>query len=167
MSFSKECIRFEIASIRAGQKTGYVHINTTFHNETFVDIDVDLLQTYVNPTWSIEVTRWSLGGSVTNIFNISIRVCEMERLSTRDIFAKAVREGVLKLSNFTLTCPIAAGRYFVRGGAKMMRTLFPLRLFYEKNTYISLYFRFYEQIPRGNYTFLAEYLTNGVIKRYC
>lgn len=166
-SFSKECIKFEISSIRQNQKSEYVHINTTFQNETTLDVEADLLQSFVNPACNIEITKWSRGRSLTNIFNTTIRFCEMERLSSRDLFVKAIREFFLKLTNFTLTCPLASGRYSAKVRTKFARTLFPLRLFYEKDSFISLHFRFYEQIPRGNYTYLAEYLTNGLIKRYC
>lgn len=167
MPLSKECFKLEFAGIRHGQNSRYVHININFQNETFIDVNVDLLQSYVNPTWEIQATRWNLGRVSTKIFNTSIRVCEIERLSTRNLYMKAIRESVLKVTNFKLTCPIASGQYFMRIGTKIFRTIFPLRLFYEKNTFLSIYCRFYEQVPMGNYTLLAEYFVNTVIKRYC
>lgn len=64
----------------------------------------------------------------------------MERLSTSDLLVKAICEFVFKVSNFMLACPVLLDGVLQEWG---LRTLFPLRLSYEKDTFISLLFRVY------------------------
>ncbi|XP_037924338.1 uncharacterized protein LOC119660032 [Hermetia illucens] len=106
----RECMRIDMLSVRHGQTGGYTTIFSTFLNDTFVDIRADVLRTVENPTWGIEVTRWGPAQRSTNFFNTSILLCEMERMSRRNLFLQVFREVVKDMTNFTLKCPLVAGR---------------------------------------------------------
>lgn len=138
-----------------------------FLNETFVDINFVLLKTLTNPIWGIEVTRWGPGKSSTNFLNTSALVCEVERLSRRNVFLKGFHEAAKEMTNFTLACPIPAGPYFIRFSMDGLKKIFPGRLFYQPDTFIMVFFRFYEQKQKRNHTFFAHTLFNFKIKRYC
>lgn len=91
----------------------------------------------------------------------------MIRFSPRNPFVNALMAVIRELTNFTLTCPLRANGFFVRLDASNLKRLFPIRAFYEPNTFIHVHNRFYEQVPKGNFTLLAELVLNCVIKRYC
>lgn len=155
-----------MTAFRNGQKDGHVNINIFAANSTYFAAHVDLLQSYVNPTWNIEFYKLSSVLGSTLLSNISIRVCEMLRFSSRNLFVNAFMEVVREFTNFTLTCPLRANRFFVHLDTNNMKRLFPIRLFYEPNTFIQVRNEFYEQAPKGNFTLLAEFVLNCVIKRY-
>ncbi|XP_037923169.1 uncharacterized protein LOC119659253 isoform X2 [Hermetia illucens] len=163
----KECMRGELLSMRHEQIGGYVNIFSTFLNETFAEGKIDLFQTLVNPTLGIELTRWGLVESSTNLFNSSILICEIERMSRVNLFTKVFGEVVKKMTNFTLTCPLPAGVYFVRLGVDDLKRIFPLRLLYRENTFLTALAQFYEQKQKGDYTLFGQALFNFQIKRYC
>lgn len=160
-------MRVEILSIRHGQVGGYVNISSTFLNKTFIDIQIDLLRTLVNPTWGIEFTRWGPILSSINLFNTTMSVCDVERLSRRNLFLKMFRTVARGVTNFTLACPLPARRYSLRFSMANVKKIFPEHLFYQENTFLTVIDRFYEQIPKGNYTLFAQILFNYQIKRYC
>lgn len=156
-----------INSFSHGHKSGYVHINVTAANSTYMATQIDLLQSYMNPTWNIEVYRWSLIRGPTLLFYISIRTCEIKRFPPRNPFLNASLELAQKFTNFTLTCPLRADSYFVLLDFKSLWKIFPVRVFYQPETFIHSHQRFYEQAPKGNYTLLAEFQVNFIIGFYC
>lgn len=165
--FFQECLRIDILNIRHEQIGGYINITSTFLNDTFVDIRFDLLQTLANPTWGIEFTRWGPGQSSTNLFNTSILICQVERLSRRNLYLKMFRDSAKGMTNFTFACPLPAGRYFMRFGMDGIKSIFPGRLFYQENTFLTIIDRFYEQIQKGNHILFAQILYTYQIKRFC
>lgn len=136
-------MRTIINSFSHGQKNGYVIVNVTAANSTYMNFQADLLRPSSNPTWVAEVYKWSLSRGPTLLFNVSIRACEMQRFATRNPFTNALREFTRDLTNFSFTCPLEANRYFVNLD------------------------RFYEQVPKGNNTLLAEVALNFIVKSYC
>lgn len=102
----------------------------------FFDLKFDLLQTLVNPTSGIELTRWGLTQTSRNFFNSSILICEIERLSRANLFLKMFGEAAKKMTNFTLACPLPAGVYFLRFGMDELKRMFPGRLLYQQNTHL-------------------------------
>lgn len=165
--FFQECLRIDILNIRHEQIGGYINITSTFLNDTFVDIRFDLLQTLANPTWGIEFTRWGPGQSSTNLFNTSILICQVERLSRRNLYLKMFRDSAKGMTNFTFACPLPAGRYFMRFDMDGIKSIFPGRLFYQENTFLTIIDRFYEQIQKGNHILFAQILYTYQIKRFC
>lgn len=157
----------ELLSFRYGQIGGYCNVDSFFFNETFVDIEIDVLQTLEKPTWSIELTRWGPGQSSTTFFNTTVLACQVDRLSRRNLFLKAFHESARWMTNFTLACPLASGRYFIRTGVDTFKKIFPGRLLYQQNTFLTVYHRFYEQIQKKNSTLFAQMLVNFEIKRFC
>lgn len=157
----------ELFSFRYGQIDGYTNINVAFFNETFIDVRVDILQTLMKPTWGIELTRWRPGQNPTIFFNTTVLLCDMDRLSRRNLFLKAFYESAKGMTNFTLRCPLASGRYFIRISMNGVKRIFPGRLLYQENTFLTIFHRLYEQIPKENYTLFAHALVNCGIKRFC
>lgn len=154
-------------SFHHGQRSGYVSIKTTAANGTYLAFDVDLFHSYTNPTWNIELFRWSSTRGFNTLFNSSIRVCEMQRFSARNPFMKGFVKVVLELSNFTLTCPLPANRYYIRLSADSVPKIFPMYALFQPNARFHLQNRFYEQNPRGNYTLLAELVINLILRPDC
>lgn len=158
----------EITSFRGGQQSQYIRMNTTYANETFLMAYFDFVETYVNPIYRIYVTRWtSIRTPVLQLFNASIRVCDMERFSSRNPFIKAFTTVAQKMSNVTLTCPLKAGMYFVKIRTGGLRNIFPLRLLYQSDSYLTVHLALFNEVQKGNLTFLADYLINSIVTSDC
>ncbi|XP_037909258.1 uncharacterized protein LOC119650464 isoform X2 [Hermetia illucens] len=141
------CLCWTSNSFHHGQRSGYVSIKTTAANGTYLAFDVDLFHSYTNPTWNIELFRWSS--------------------TPRNPFMKGFVKVVLELSNFTLTCPLPANRYYIRLSADSVPKIFPMYALFQPNARFHLQNRFYEQNPRGNYTLLAELVINLILRSDC
>lgn len=161
-SFQQACSSIEFNAFRSGQKSEYVKINMAWINESGVMMYVDILQSCVNPTWNIEISKYnSIHGSTMMMFNTTSRTCDLERFSIQNPFTKAFKVVAYQMTNFSLICPLPAGRYMVSARTNKIRNFFPLRLFHQPNTIIGVHMRFFDQVPKGNFTFWAETLFIG------
>lgn len=128
---------------------------------------IDILQSCVNPTWTIGLSKHNNIRGSTIMFNASSRTCDLERFSIRNQFAKAFKAVAYQMTNFSLICPLPAGRYMIGPRMDRIKSIFPLRLFYQPNTITSIHMRFYDQVPTGNFTFWAELLFIGQVRIDC
>ncbi|XP_037924502.1 uncharacterized protein LOC119660168 [Hermetia illucens] len=163
----RTCLRVEFNALRSGQNSEYVKINTAWINESGIMMYIDILQSCVNPTWTIGLSKHNNIRGSTIMFNASSRTCDLERFSIRNQFAKAFKAVAYQMTNFSLICPLPAGRYMIGPRMDRIKNIFPLRLFYQPNTITSIHMRFYDQVPKGNFTFWAELLFIGQVRIDC
>lgn len=121
-------------------------MSSNFLNATFVDLRINLLQTLMKPSWGIELTRWGPSQGTNIFFNTTILICKMDRMAITNLSLHAFREVAKTMSNIPLTCPLPAGHYFIRFNMDGLRRIFPARILFQENTFITTIYRFYEKI---------------------
>lgn len=130
-------------------------------------MDVSILHNIQNPTWGVKISKLNDNGSSQLLWNSTMRLCDMARRAPRNPIIAAVIRLVPLWSNFTMVCPLSVGNFYVRANIKSLGDEFPLRLFYELNSYVIVMLTLYEQIPLGNLTKIAYSQWNLLINKKC
>lgn len=128
---------------------------------------IDLLREMKNPIINMEGTALRSEKRPLKLFKTSLPVCHIARLATRNDFTKLFLEAFRRISNFTFRCPIRPGKYYIAANTTAFQGLFPLKLIVEPNMFIQVHYRFYEETPKKNFTYLANQVVQYVIKTDC
>lgn len=153
--------------MRHGENREYTHLNTTFFNDTLILTFVDLFFELSTTLVKVETTAVSNAGRSQQLFKRDLRICQTTPSSRRNPMTNALLETFRRVSNFTLKCPFPAGQYYLAINTLAFEHLFPINLAYKPSSYLRSHLCFYEEKPKKNLTYLADFMLQFVIVSDC
>lgn len=130
-------------------------------------VNAEVFQSLKNPVWGLEVSRWSSDKGTKMFWNNTLRVCDLLRRAPRNPILSTAINLVPIVSNISILCPFPSGRHYVHINALRANDYIPLRLFYQPGSYVFVFLRFFDELTKGNQTFLAFYRASLVIRNNC
>lgn len=142
-------------------------VNMTFSNQDGIGSTTTINEPVLSPVSSLLIVQQGVNERKRIIYNMTTKLCTMQSIFNAVPLFKAVKENMLKQSNYTFSCPLNRGVY-VMNNMRINPKNPLLGLLYQAKGNFTVSGALLEELPNTRMNPLSTYYVYGrIIRKTC